>query len=48
MTRDDFGDWFHENSWDWYDKSGDRLSDVISAVQISLSRYELQEMLGER
>ncbi|MGD0868384.1 MAG: hypothetical protein ABSB88_02445 [Bryobacteraceae bacterium] len=42
----DFEDWFRHNSWGYYDRQGEPLSDAIAAVDVLLSSFEFGE-IGE-
>ena len=35
-----FEDWFRSESWGWYDRSGEPLSDAIAAVEFSLAAFD--------
>jgi hypothetical protein len=42
----EFEEWFRRNSWGFYDREGESLSDAIAAVDMALTSFELNE-IGE-
>lgn len=39
-----FENWFRSNSWGWYSKPGDVVSDAIARVEGLLTSYDLEEI----
>ena len=47
MSFDEFEEWYRNSSWGLYDRSGDPISEAISAVEAAFSSYEVDGITEE-